>query len=142
MLVLQTSSKDKELQRVAWIYNNPSIYVAVSSKKKGDVNRISYCLYFKQGARTRSLRKLYEFTVIPRFTSHLVPKKGDVNQISYCLYFKQAARTRSFKKLHEYTIIPRFTSQIVPKKDDVNRNDVNWITYCSYYKIVCFWQGA
>ena len=31
---------------------------------------------------TRNLKNLYEFTVILRFTSQLVPKKGDVNRMT------------------------------------------------------------
>ena len=31
---------------------------------------------------TRNLKKLYEFTVIPRFTLQLVPKKGKVNRMA------------------------------------------------------------
>ena len=31
---------------------------------------------------TRNLKKLYEFTVIPRFTTQLVPKKGNVNRMT------------------------------------------------------------
>ena len=29
-----------------------------------------------------NLKKLYEFTVSPRFTSHLVPKKGNLNRMN------------------------------------------------------------
>ena len=51
---------------------------------------------------TRNLRKLYKFTVIPRFTLLLVPKKSDVNRITTLI------EVRENKKF-----------------DNVNRNNVN-----------------
>ena len=41
-----------------------------------------------------------------------------------------------------HTVIPRFTSQLVTKNGDINRNDVNRISYCLYYKVVSFQQGT
>ena len=50
---------------------------------------------------TRNLKTVYEFIVIPRFTSQLVSKKGDANQI-----------------MTQIEVIGR-------KFDDVNRNNIN-----------------
>ena len=51
---------------------------------------------------TRNLKQLYEFIVIPRFTSQLVPEKGDVNRMTAQI------EIRGNKKF-----------------DDVNQNNVN-----------------
>ena len=55
------------------MYINSSTYVAVGTKKKGDVDRISYSHITK--FLIRNLKKLYEFTVIPRFTAQFYPQK-------------------------------------------------------------------
>ena len=36
----------------------------------------------KYYAFNKELKKLYESTVIPRFTAHLIPEKGDVNRMT------------------------------------------------------------
>ena len=51
---------------------------------------------------TRNLKKLYEFTVIPRFTSQLVAKIGDVNRMTMQIEVRE---NKQF--------------------DDVNQNNIN-----------------
>ena len=75
-----------ELFRTNNMYSNPSIYVAVGFKKRRRILKLrksNFILLILQSSMflTRNLKKLYEFTVIPRFTSQLVSRKGDVNRM-------------------------------------------------------------
>ena len=71
---------------------------------------------------TRNLKKLNEFTVIPRFTLQLVPEKRPRKLIrrksNFILLILQSSMflTRNLKMLYELTVIPRFTLQLFSKK--------------------------
>ena len=63
---------------------NPLIYVLVGFKKrrcKSQGRKSNFILLILQSSifLTRHLKKLYEFTDIPRFTLQLILKKGDAN---------------------------------------------------------------
>ena len=52
---------------------------------------------------TRNLKKLYEFTVNPRFMSQLVPKKGNVNRMTTQI---EVRGNKQFDDINRYNINP------------------------------------
>ena len=107
------------------MYSNPSIYVAVGSKKrrcKSERCKSNFILLILQSSLflTRNLKMLHELTVIPRFTSQLVPAKGDVNRMTTQIEVRGNAKfgdincnnikRDSVNRRSAHTLIPRFPS--------------------------------
>ena len=63
--------------RCEYAYSNPAIYAAVGSKKSKR-HESNFILFMLQSSvfLTSNLKKFYGFTVIPRFTSQLVPENA------------------------------------------------------------------